>query len=342
MRGLLTSVFTLGAFAAGLSVSPTVDDCADGDSVSAVSPPAKRAIYANGVVEGRQRETSLRFELSGRLASIEVTEGDRVRKGDTLARLDPTTWSHELAKAEASLALVQAERERLLNGTRKETRAFARAQFHAAQARMGPATKRLDRGVQLQQSKSLSQQDLDDLQSIAEAAQAELEAATARADEVEAPAREDELRMADAKIALQEAQVKQARDTLQKTELKAPSDGLVLRVMGEPGELMPDLEKATITMVDTSEMRVRAFVEEMDALAVVQGQRAYVVADALPNERFPGTVLSCTPYMLPKKIVNNMPGERIDVKVREVVILLDNQDKLVIGLPVEAFLNIEE
>jgi HlyD family secretion protein len=309
--------------------------------VSAVSPSAKRAIFANGVVEGRQREASLRFELSGRLESINVAEGDRVRKGDTLARLDPTAWSNELAKAEASLALVQAERERLVNGPRKETRAFARAQFHAAQARMGHATKRLDRGVQLQQSKALSQQDLNDLQTNAEAAQAELEAASARADEVEAPAREDELRMVEAKIALEEARVKQARDTLQKTELKAPSDGVVLSVRGEPGELMPDLEKPTITMVDTSEMRVRAFVEEMDALAVAPGQRAYVVADALPHEQFGGSVLSCTPCMLPKKVVSNMPGERLDVKVREVIILLDKQDKLVIGLPVDAFLSID-
>src|SRR2546428_14048476 len=102
MRGVV-GILTLGAFAAGMTVFHTVENPADGNRVPAVRPPAKRAIFANGVVEGRQREAFLRFELSGRLASIEVTEGDRVRKGDALARLDPTTWSHELAKAEASL-----------------------------------------------------------------------------------------------------------------------------------------------------------------------------------------------------------------------------------------------
>jgi multidrug resistance efflux pump len=339
MRGFL-SVLALGACAAGISLFQTVETRVSAEPRSDVTPPANRAIVANGVVEGRQREASLRFELSGRLASIDVAEGDEVRKGDILARLDPTTWKHELAKAEANLELVRAERERLVNGARIEARAFARAQFHAAEARHGHAAKRLERGVQLQQTRAMSQQELDDLQAIANTAQADLDAASARAEEVEAAAREDELRMIDAKIALEEAHVEQARDTLNKTELRAPSDGVVLAVRGEPGELMPDVERPTITMVDTTEMRVRAFVEEMDALAVCPGQRAYVVADALPNERFPGTVLFCTPCMSPKKIMNNTPGERMDVKVREVVILLDSQDKLVVGLPVDAYLNL--
>jgi HlyD family secretion protein len=340
MRALL-SLVALGAFAAAISFFQTMETRADRNPVAAKPHPVKFAISANGVVEGRQREASLRFELNGRLASIEVTEGDFVQKGDTLARLDPTTWNHELAKAEASLALVRAERERLLNGACKEARAFAKAQLHAVQARTDQAIRHLSRGVQLQQNKALSQQELDDLQASSDAAQAELQAASARTDEIEAPAREDELSIIDAKIALEQARVDQARDTLKKTELKAPNDGVVLRVSSEPGEMVPDLERPTITMVDTSEIRVRVFVEEMDALAVLPGQRAYVVADALPNERFYGTVVSCGSCMSPKRFMNNLPGERIDVRVRDVLIVLDHQDKLVIGLPVQAFLNVE-
>jgi HlyD family secretion protein len=340
MRGLV-SALTFVAFAAGLSICSTRSDQVSAKATLEPGGPTKRTIVANGIVEGRQRESQLQFELDGRLASIEVAEGDRVHKGDTLARLDATTWHHELAKAEASLALARAERERLVNGTRKETRAFTRAQYHAAQARLDHATKRLDRALQLQQSRSLAQQELDDLQSTADAARADVEAAAARADEMEAPAREDELHIADAKIALELAQVNRARDTLLKTELKAPCDGIVLRVWAEPGET-PEPNRPTITMVDTSELRVRAFVEELDALSVAPGQRAYARADALPNEQLYGTVVSCGPSMLPKTVVQNTPGERIDVKVREVIIRLDEPGKLVIGMPVDAFLNVDE
>jgi multidrug resistance efflux pump len=339
-RSLLIAI-TFGALVSGFSAAPTRENQADG-SVGLPPGPTQRTIFANGVVEGRGREALLRFEIAGRLVSVEVNDGDRVRQGDTLARLDNTTLACELAKAQATLALAQAEREHLINGARKETRAFAHAQVHAAQARMAQADKRLERGVQLQQHKAIAQQDLDDFTATAQANQAEVEAASARAGELEAPAREDELRMLDAKIALEEARVKQAHAMLDKTKLKAPFDGMVLRVRGEVGELVSDGDVPTITLANTSEMRVRAYVEEMDALAVTEGQRGDVTVDGLPGVRFAATVVSCTPYMAPKRLLMNMPGERVDVKVREIVLQLDDQNKLVIGLPVDVCLGREE
>jgi multidrug resistance efflux pump len=305
-------------------------------------PAAQRAIFASGILEGRQRDVALQFEMPGRLVSLEVKEGDSVRQGDRLACLDQANWLHELAKAEASLALAQAERERLVNGNRPEVREFAHAQLRLARARAVHASKRLDRGTHLRHGNALSQQDLDDLEGTAQATQAELEAAMARADEVEAPAREDELRMADAKIALEQARVQQARTALEKTELIAPSDGLILQVHTEPGEIVgPDSREPIITMVDVAELHVRAFVEELDALAIAPGQRAYVTADGMPGVKFWGSVAHCAPYMVPKRLLNHSPGERIDTKVREVLIALDPQDQLVIGLPVDVFVPLE-
>src|SRR5262245_17020826 len=145
MGRVVLIALTFGVFVSGVSVVQTGENSCSG--VAAVPPQAsQRTICANGVVEGRAREAMLRFEITGRLASVKVSDGDRVRKGDTLAELDATTWLCELAKAEASLALQQAEREHLINGARKETRAFARAQHHAAQARMAQSDKRVDRG----------------------------------------------------------------------------------------------------------------------------------------------------------------------------------------------------
>jgi HlyD family secretion protein len=341
MGRVVLLALALAVFVSAASVVQTGEN--SGSGIATVPPQvSQQSICANGVVEGRTREAMLRFEISSRLASVKVHDGDRVRKGDTLAELDATTWLCELAKAEASLALQQAEREHLINGARTETRAFARAQHHAAQARMVQADKRADRGIRLQQRDALSQQDLDDLVATAEANRAEVDAFAARADELEAPAREDELRMVDAKIALETARVRQARAMLEKTELKAPFDGIVLRVRGEVGELTSDTDPPTITLADTSEMHVRAYVEEMYALAVTEGQRGYVTTDGCTGVRFSGTVVSCTPYMSPKKLIMNTPGERIDVKVREVVLRLDDQDKLVVGCPVNVFIESEK
>ena len=71
----------------------------------------------------------------GRLASINVCEGQQVRAGELLATLDASIWQHQLAQAEASLALAVAERERLVNGQRPETREVAEAEVRVAEVR---------------------------------------------------------------------------------------------------------------------------------------------------------------------------------------------------------------
>ena len=96
-------------------------------------------------------------------------------------------------------------------------------------------------------------------------------------------------------------------------------------------------------MADTGELRVRAFVEELDAVRVQEGMTVKVTADAWPNKSFPGRVISCSPHMVPKRHLSNEPGERIDVKVREVVVQLDQsdaRDRLVVGLPVDVYLQV--
>ena len=310
------------------------------------SPPvvvrvkASRLIFANGIVEGRQRETDLHFEVNGRIISIEAREGDRIKKGDVLVRLDQTLLIQELAEANARLTLARVERERLLNGASKETRAFLRAKSETAKAKLAHATKQLQRGIQLNQKRALSGQDLEDEQGIFDVASAELKAALAQLEEAESPTREDDLRVADARISMEEVRIKKAETMLSKTELIAPCNGLVLKTRGELGELVePQTGTAIITIADDGETRVRAFVEEIDALVVASGRRAYITVGSLPGASFLGTVIFLAPSMGPKRLIYDKPSERLDVKTREVVILLDKQDKLVIGLPVDVFID---
>jgi multidrug resistance efflux pump len=118
-------------------------------------------------------------------------------------------------------------------------------------------------------------------------------------------------------------------------------DGIVLQRRGEPGQLVgPDAEQPIFILADATEKRVRAFVEELSAMDVAAGSRVYVETDGLPGSRVPGHVIRCAPSMVPKVNFNNKPSERVDVRVREVVIRLDDgplADTLVVGLPVDVF-----
>lgn len=302
--------------------------------------PKRSIIYANGIVEGAQRDVAMRFEIAGRLSSIHVFEGDQVTAGDLLATLDAETWTKKLELAEAKLALATSKRPRLVNAAREETVKVARAEVTKQKVRVAQALNRYKRQLQLKKSGAGSGEELTDRESEWQTVRAEELAAIARAEEIEAPAREDDLAIADAEIAQAKAAVELARTELEKTKLVAPTDGIILQVLGEPGQLVRPLDSdELLVMVDNSRPRTRAFVEELDALSVKPGQRAYVIADGDPDTRHHGVVVRCTPRMVPKKYTHNMPGERIDVKVREVIIELDQQGSLVVGLPVDVFID---
>lgn len=302
--------------------------------------PPRRTIFAAGVTEGAQREIELGFEIDGRLASVAVTEGRHVQKDDILARLDDALLQHRLAQAKSDLDLAQAERERLVNGASSEARRLARTEAQLAAARVEQAQADYRRTSEAYKRKSVNAQQVDDAYYAWKIARAQYERAKARVAEVEAKARSDELKMADARIRLARAKVDQARSMLDKTLLRAPVDGVVVKVEAEPGELVAvERPVPVIKLVDDSRLRVRAFVEELDALKLRRGERAWVVADGQPDVRHPGTVEWIAPSMQPKTQRHNKPGERIDTRVREVIVHLDDPGKLVIGLPVDVYID---
>lgn len=305
---------------------------------------AEREVFALGIVEGGCREIGLRFEFSGRLLSVGVREGDRVRAGDVIAQLDATTLQCNLLKAEAGLQLAKAEKARLVNGQSQESSEVFAAEVRVAEVRLEQARRNLDRVSRLVGSRAVSLQERDDRQAELNFAEAQLRLAQSRAREAGAEARADDVAIADARIALEEARVADARELLAKSVLKAPIDGVVAQVRWEAGELVgPETPEPLVTLIDTSALRVRAYVEELDAVRMDVGMAARVTADGIPGSCFAGHVTSCAALMVPKRQLSNRPGERVDVKVREVVLLLENQsetNRLVVGLPVDVYFSV--
>ena len=155
--------------------------------------------------------------------------------------------------------------------------------------------------------------------------------------------RKEDLTIADAKVALAEGTVRRERLMLDKTLLRAPTDGIVLRVLAEPGELVgpgndTSDNRELFTLVNRSSTRVRACIEELDAMNVVVGQKTVVIADGRPDKQYAGIVQSCSPYVAPKLQRHLKPGEMVDVRVREVLIELADGSDLLIGLPVDVFI----
>ncbi len=318
------------------------------DALRSIDPPSQpeyaagisRSIFAAGVVEGSHRERELGFELQGRIASISVVEGQSVRTGDVLAALDDALIRQQFAEAEAQLHLAMAERDRLINGTRRETLDIARASVARARVAIEQATSSLDRAERLYEQRAFPAQELQVYRYEYAAAVARFDEASAQLEELQAPARPDEVAIANVRVRLAEAAVRRAEITLDRCRLRAPHDGVVLRIASEPGELAsPEHPRSVLTMANLDELRVRAFVEELDALSIAPGQCVTVRADGRPHAPFSGVIIWMAPVLAPKSRRHDRPDEHFDVDVREILIALDDPRDLVVGLPVEVFID---
>jgi multidrug resistance efflux pump len=292
------------------------------------------AVHAPGVVEGISRQLDLRLQVAGRVVQVPVNEGQHVEQGDLLVKLDDATHRHQVEMLEGELAYAGARLVRLKNGAHPQERLEAQALLGSRQAKLKHAESELERVNRLLSKNAVGEQELSRWKGEVNTLSAEVEAAKARRDLLEAPAREDDLRAAEAQVAIARAKLLLAQTELSRTELRAPAGGQILDVLREPGELI-DLsdDQPAIVMADTSRLCVRAYVEELDAASVTPGMEARITADGLPGYAAHGRVIEVMPRMSFKQVWTDRPDERFDVKTREVLIEVLEEPAVAPNLP---------
>lgn len=284
-------------------------------------------IAANGVVEGAHAEAALRFEVTGTIAAVHVREGQEVQRGALLIELANESQKHQVASAKAELAIAQSQLEKLRNGERQEKRKASAAVEAARRAVLEQAQADYKRSQRLVHSNASSGEQLENDHFKYLRAKADLAEAAAEHALVEAPARKEDIAAAEANVALAEAKLHRAESDLAKTRLLARSSGRILRVHAELGELATPLStQPLLTIADLSHLRVRAFIEELDAGRVRAGQRAIVTADGYPGKEFLGTVSLVIPRMGKRSPQSDEANEYKDMYFREVLIDLDSTD----------------
>src|SRR4051812_11634611 len=186
------------------------------------------------------RQTQLAFNNSERIAAVLVQEGDRIKKGQVVARLDTSRLAPQLAQAEAQAAAQRQVLERLRRGNRPEEIAQAKANVEAARADTANARQQLERlksASEISAGRAVRQQDVDNARTALQVAEAKL-SVNQRALElsVAGPRRED-IQEAEARLRANEAQAALFRQQLRDSELLAPVDATVRTRVMEPGEM---------------------------------------------------------------------------------------------------------
>jgi HlyD family secretion protein len=305
------------------------------------TPPGQ--IYASGIVEGKTEDIELAPEASGRIDEVLVQLGDWVEAGQVLLRLDDRTQRALVAVSLAKLQLAQANLDRLVNGAREAGRQEARALVTAKQARLKQAMLTWQRVQTLRAQDAIAQQEADDQEGVFHTLRAEVEASQARLEQLESPAREDELRAAQARVSAAQADYELSQIALDRTALRAPRRAQVIDLHVEPGEAVSrNQTKPVIVLSDTSLLRVRAFVEEIDAPRIACGMPAVVTADGLSGKEFAAMVESISPRMQTKTMTTGQPDELYDTKLREVVLTLREANPLIVGLRVDVLVEVAD
>jgi HlyD family secretion protein len=297
-----------------------------------------RTLAAPGLVEPGSEEREIGSEVIGIIREMRVDENDRVTKGQLLAVIENTEQQARLALAEAERALRRAELDRLVAGARLEERREARAALAEADALLALHRREYERRLPLVQSGTAAQASLDQATANLEAARARRAVAGERLALIEAPPRVEDLAAARARLAAADANVALAAALVDKTLVRAPIDGVILRRQRIAGEAVGNQPPTAIaTIGDLTRLRVRAEVDEIDLGRVALGQRVEVAADAFPGARFGGVVTRVNARLGAKTVSTGRPRERADTKVLQVVIDLDPDVKLPVGLRVDVF-----
>jgi HlyD family secretion protein len=260
-----------------------------------------------------------------------------------VATLENADHLARVRAAEANVAIAKAGLDRVINGARPAERAEAAAAVREAEALLVRAERELNRQQGLAQKRLGSGQDLDNATSEQEVGRARLARAREHLAVVDAPAREDERAKAEAEVLLAEARLAEFQAIYQKSFVRSPIDGVVLRRIRRAGEQVTELGDTPILAVgDISRLRVRAEIDEADINLVRLGQQARIEADAYGDRHFKGQVARLGNLMGRKRVLSEDPGERQDTRVLEVLIDLEADTQLPAGLRVDVFIAIGE
>ena len=334
---ILLSLAAVAALVAAIPLFPTRAHFNRADTI----PPVisrEGLIAAPGRVEAVSEEIRVSSELSGRLKSVPVEEGDRIRRGQILAQIENDDYIARVAGAEAALAEREADLQRTINGARTQERRASQASLTAAEAILENSRREAERRRNLAEHQMVSRDEAERYERAYQVAHAEHERAQEEFSLVIAEPREEDRRKAEAGVASARAQLAEARAYLEKTYIRSPLDGIVLHKFRHAGEsVSTQFDSPIVTLADDSALRVRLDVDETDVAKLRLGQPAFVTAEAYGSERFTGRVIRIGRILGRNIVRTDEPTEHVDTKILETLVELDRGQKLPLGLRVDSY-----
>ncbi len=268
------------------------------------------SVHLNGRLEAPV--VDLAPKVAGRVVEVKVREGDRVKAGDLIVRLDLGETALAPERDARGLQSAEARFNDLRVGSRSAEIAGAEADVADKKAAVELARRELERQETLLSKKVGTQRDTDTARTSMERAVASTKMASDRLQLAHEGFRKGQTEQARVDVERARAVLKQSESVAREAEIRAPADGVILHRMAEPGLLLGPGQPA-VTLAFSNRLYVRTFIPETQLGRVRSGSPAEVTVDAFPGKVFPGKVTEISPdaEFTPKPV--DTPRERVNL-----------------------------
>jgi len=293
------------------------------------------ALTISGNIEAH--ESVIGFKVQGRLVELPIEEGQMVKAGDLIARLDQGDYRQQVEIDEATVKNREADLSLSLSGSRVQEKKSAREAVVDAQATLELAKKDFQRYQALYEKDEVSAQVRDTYAASLKRAQAGYERAGQNYDMVMEGARKEQIAISRAGVHTARQALGLSKIRLGYTSLFAPASGVVLVRQAELGEIMA-AGTPVVTIADLDHLWLRGYISETDIGKVKLGQQATIRSDTFPDKSYRGRIsfISSQAEFTPKSVETHK--ERVTLVYRVKIDLDNPSHELKPGMPADAYI----
>lgn len=285
-------------------------------------------------------EINLGFKVPGKIAAIHFEEGQEVRAGEVVAKLEAEDLHREVESAQARVAAAQANLTKLRAGYRPQEVAQAQAALAQAQADFEDKARDYRRMQNLYERKVVPAATRDRAEAAYLMAQEALRRARENYNLLKSGYRQEDVAQAQAEFRQAQAQLELARTRLGYATITAPVTGVVLARPMEPGQVAA-VGATVLTLGDLDHIYFEGYIPETDLARVRYGQKAEVTTDTFPGKKYQGRVsyIAAKAEFTPKSVETFK--ERVTLVYRTKIHTENPNHELKPGMPAEAVIFLE-
>lgn len=289
------------------------------------------AFALSGNVDVHQVE--LGFRVTGRIAKLQVQEGDGVQAGDALAQLDRAPFENDVAAARAEVAAAQTQFDKATRGFRIEEIAQARAAVKERDVELGNSRVTLKRLQDLADKSLVTRQQVDDAQARVRANEAMLASAQAQLNLLTHGSRIEDIDAQKAALDAALARLAKAQTALDDATLHAPSSGIIAVRARETGAIV-QAGQTVYTLLLNDPVWIRAYVTQPRLGRIKPGMAVKIEVDSMPGKEYDGSVGFISPEaeFTPKNVQTEQVRDDLVYRLR--VIAEDPDNVFRQGMPV--------